>query len=211
MHHIGRSKSATEQTRPQPSNPFPALTFLIVLFKLDPYSIPAIDSSDSGKESFTHDNHDIMTDSMNQDRDTTMKLHDDESMNNRMTTHATKSETSFIRQSEDKTDVAGLMNNVEIEPGQGFTIKGNIIRQGSISSTHLYPTDITWRDDGGPMPASLDFANEATNQANDQLKLVQSSYNEETWTHSVPLNTEVDGRNGTVAQSIEIIGAFAPK
>ena len=123
------------------------------------------------------------------------------SQHNHVTAHVTNSETGFIRQSEDKTDVVGLMNNVEIEPGQGFTIKGNIIRQGSISSTHLYPTDITWRDDGGPMPANLDISNEATNEANDRLKLVQSSYNEETWTHSVPLNTEVDGRNRTVAHS----------
>ena len=143
-----------------------------------------------------------MTDSKNQDRDTTMKLPHDTSMNvsqhNHVIAHVTNSETGFKRQSEDKTDVVGLMNDVEIELGQGFTIKGNIIRQGSISSTHLYPTDITWRDDGGPMPANLDIANEA-NEANDRLKLVQSSYNEETWTHSVPLNTEVDGRNRTAA------------
>ena len=85
---------------------------------------------------------------MNQDRDTAMKLPRDASMNvsqhNRVTAHVTNSETGFKRQSEDKTDVVGLMNDVEIELGQGFTIKGSIIRQGSISSTHLYPTDITW-------------------------------------------------------------------
>ena len=97
--------------------------------------------------------------------------------------------------------MVGLINNVETEPGQGFTLKGNITRQGSISSTHLYPTDITWRDDGGPMPANLDIANET----NDRLKQVQSSYSEETWTHSVPLNIEVDGRNGSVTQNSDVI------
>ena len=42
--------------------------------------------------------------------DTTRKLSHD----NRMTTHATNNETGFIRQSKDKTDVVGHMNNVEI-------------------------------------------------------------------------------------------------
>ena len=45
-----------------------------------------------------------------------------------MTTLVTNSETSFIRQSKDKTDVVGLMNKVETEPGQGFKIKATIIR-----------------------------------------------------------------------------------
>ena len=34
-----------------------------------------------------------------------------------------------------------------------------------------------------------------TIKAHDRLKLVESSYKEETWTHSVPFNIEVDGRN----------------
>ena len=50
-----------------------------------------------------------------------MKLSHDISMqasqHNRMTTHVSNGETSFIRQSKDKTDVVGLMNNVEQEPG----------------------------------------------------------------------------------------------
>ena len=55
------------------------------------------------------------------------------------------------------------------------------------------------------MPSKLDISNEATNEANDRLRLVQSSYNEETWTHSVPLNTEVDGRNESVTQNSDVI------
>ena len=102
---IARSNSMLEQTRHQPSNPFPALIFLIVLFELHLYSISAIDSSDSGKESSTHENVDTMTDSMNQDRDTAMKLPRDASMNvsqhNRVTAHVTNSETCFIRLSEE--------------------------------------------------------------------------------------------------------------
>ena len=154
-------------------------TSLIVLFESDSFSIPDIDSSDSGEESSTDENHDIVTDSTNQDRDTTMKQPHDASMNvtqhNRMTTHATNCETGFIRQSN-QTDVVGLMNNIEIEPEQGFTIKENVIRQDSISSTHLYPSAIAWRDGNSPIPANLSISNEATNEANDRLKLVQSSY-----------------------------------
>ena len=142
-------------------NPFPAFTSLIVLFDSDPYNIPDIDSSDSGKESSTHGNHDIVTDNTNQDRDTTTKLPHDTSMNvsqhNRITTHVTNSKTSFIRQSKDKTDVVGLMNDVEIEPDQGFTIKENMIRQDSISSTHLYPTAIAWRDGNNPKSIVSNF------------------------------------------------------
>ena len=63
-HLIGRSNSMLEQTRHQPSKSFPALTSLIILFESDPFSIPAIDSSDSGKECSTHENYDIVTDSL---------------------------------------------------------------------------------------------------------------------------------------------------
>ena len=61
---LGRSNSMLEQTRHQPSKSFPALTSLIILFESDPFSIPAIDSSDSGKECSTHENYDIVTDSL---------------------------------------------------------------------------------------------------------------------------------------------------
>ena len=137
---------------------------------------------------------------MNQDRDTSRKLPHDI----RMTTHATNNKTGFIRQSKDRTDVVGLSNNVEIDPEQGFTIKENMIQHDSISSTHLYPTAIAWRDGNSPIPANLSISNEATNEAKDRLKLVQSIYSEETWTHSVPLNIEVDGRNRPVATQTTI-------
>ena len=91
--------------------------------------------------------------------DTTRKLPHD----NRMTTHATNNETGFIRQSKDRTDVVGLMYNVEIDLEQGFTIKENMIRHDSISSTHLYPTAIAWRDGNSPIPPNLSISNESTN------------------------------------------------
>ena len=120
----------------------------------------------------------------NQDRDTSMKLCHDTSMQasqlDRMTTYVTNGETSFIRQSKDKTHVVGIMNNVETEPGQGFTIKANVIRQGAISSTHLHPTAIAWREDNVATSNDLGISNETKNEANGRLKLVQSSYNEET-------------------------------
>ena len=71
-----------------------------------------------------------------------------------MTAHVTNEETGFIRQSKEP-DAVGFMNNVETEPGQGFTIKANMIRQGVISSTHLYPTAMAWRNDNRPISANL--------------------------------------------------------
>ena len=113
---------------------------------------------------------------MNQGRDIT---HD-----NRMTTtHATNIETGFIRQSKDRSDVVGFMNDVEIDPEQGFTIKENMLRHDSISSTHL---------------------NESMNKENDSLKLVKSGYNEETGTHSV-FKWSDDGRNESVTQNSDVI------
>ena len=149
---------------------------------------------------------------MNQGRDIT---HD-----NRMTTtHATNIETGFISQFKDSSDVVGFMNDVEIDPEQGFTIKENMIQHDSISSTHLYPTAIAWRDGNSPIPANLSISNESTNEENDRLKLVQSRYSEETWTHSVPLNIEVERRNEAVVLTysyrnvvfVEIIVALAQK
>ena len=75
---------------------------------------------------------------------------------------------------------------------------------------------MTWRDDNRPTSANLGISNEAIIEEHGLLKLVQSSYNEETWTHSVPLNIEVVDRNGAVAQSdsyqnvvfVEIMGAL---
>ena len=60
---------------------------------------------------------------------------------------------------------------------------------------------MAWRDDNRPTFANLGISNENIIEAHVRLNLVQSSYNEETWTHSVPLNIEVDGRNGAVEQS----------
>ena len=57
---------------------------------------------------------------------------------------------------------------------------------------------MAWRDDNRLVSASLGISNEAIIEAHGRLKLVQSSYNEEKWTQSVPLNIEVDGRNGAV-------------
>ena len=113
---------------------------------------------------------------MNQGRDIT---HD-----NRMTTtHATNIETGFISQFKDSSDVVGFMNDVEIDPEQGFTIKENMLRHDSISSTHL---------------------NESMNKENDSLKLVKSDYNAETRTHSV-FKWSDDGRNESVTQNSDVI------
>ena len=76
------------------------------------------------------------------------------------------------------------MNYVETEPGIGFTIKANMIRQGTISSTHLYPTAMTWRDDNRPTSADLGISNEAIIETHCRLNIIQSSYNEETYTFS---------------------------
>ena len=92
------------------------------------------------------------------------------------------------------------MNYVETEPGIGFTIKANMIRQGVISSTHLYSSATAWHEDNRATSNDLGISNKDIIEAQSQIDLVKSRNKEAKLNSRGSISMETDDKQDAVEQ-----------